>query len=95
LTVLGNITGVLDGVDVTKFQARDQHGDVDVYLIDEALILKGTVEMDGHPDLMVGNLNGMNCVVRIDGRVTTLVVAHGDQRTFENLASVIAKIKTQ
>lgn len=89
LTIRGAKSGWLDGVPVTQFIARDPYGDLEMFRIDEPLILKGTVEMEGHPDFMVGNLNGVNCLVRNDGPITILIVA---QRPYEALAKIASQV---
>jgi hypothetical protein len=90
LTTRGVRAGEIDGVPVTEFSARDQYGDLKIYRISQPVGLEGATPMEGHPDLMVGNLGGSNCVMRREGGNTILIVA---DRTPDKLAEVAAQVR--
>lgn len=82
-------TGHIDGFPVTDFSARDQYGNLEIYVIGQPVVLQGTQPMDGHPDLMIGAFNGINCIVRLEGSKTILILA---DRSPDDLAQVAAEV---
>jgi len=90
LTIRPVRRGVVNDLLVMEFSARDPIGDLKIFLIQGPLTLEGTQPMAGQPDLKVGTLKGMNCIVRGDGQSTTIIVA---DRSAEDLAKVAAQLK--
>jgi len=89
LSLRAEKSGVMQGMPITDFSARDEHGDLEIYVIKQAVTLEGTKPMDNYPDLMVGSFNGVNCVVRPQGDSTILIVA---ARTYVDLAKVAGQV---
>ena len=89
LTVRGISNGQIDGIPVRCFSARDEKGDLTILVVREPLELEGMVPMAGHPNLLAGKLNNVNCVVEIGKDHTIFIVA---QRTFDDLVAVSSQV---
>ena len=89
LTVRGESSGELAGVPMRAFMARDPKGDLMIYVVRQPIALDGMTPMADHANLRVGLLDGVNCVVRTEGKTTIFIAA---DRTFEDLAAVAVQV---
>jgi len=81
--------GVIDGVPAKRFDVRDASGNLQILVISDHMGFDGMSSMPTDPKVKMGALGMTNCVARIDGDKTIVVIA---DRSYDDLAAVLAKV---